>query len=96
MKEDDNLVLKDLAGWSPVMGHTTPLGSDYEIYISPDRTQLAGVHMDDGEVSIIVERKTSKILYLHPKTRRGMRRFGLTEPEFQELIKKYGVDVTKI
>lgn len=94
MVEEKNL--KDLEDWTLVMGHTTPLGSDYEIYISPDRKQLANVHMDDGEVGIIVERKTSKIIYIHPTTLRGMRMLGVTEEEFQRLIKKYGVDVTKI
>ena len=76
--------LSDLRGWlymDPLIRGT------YDVYGSPDGKRLAVVHLQDDEVVVIMERVTGEMVYLHPKTRRGLKRTGLTVQRFTQLVK---------
>lgn len=70
---------KDLKGWKlKRIDNGLYNKSKYAVYVSPDGDKIAQVHMDDNEVSVIYNRKTMKIEYMHPKTALGEKRLGVS------------------
>ena len=70
--------LKDLEGWTQTVS-TPSIRSEsagYTVFMSPDEKLVAQVEMTTEAVSIIFNRETRRIEYVHPITRLGMERVG--------------------
>jgi len=82
--------LKDLEGWSP--GISTkgiwPWREGYTVFESPDRKMVAQVDMTDEEVVLIYNREEKKIEYIHPVTKLGMKRTGVTREQLEAVMGK--------
>ncbi len=75
---DKGKTLKDLEGWTQTisMPSIRPESAGYTVFMSPDKKRVAQVEMTTEAVSIIFNRETKKIEYIHPITLRGMERIG--------------------
>jgi len=80
--------LRDLKGWKELFQMRSPEGNLYAVYVSPDENRMAQVHVDDDEVSLILNRKTNHIEYAHPKTLLGAERV-LGHPVTMEELEKH-------
>ena len=76
--------LSDLKGWRIIGPRVLDL---YDLYQSPDETRLAVIHPQDEDVVLIMDHDTGYAEYIHPTTRRGLERMGLTVPQFIKLLK---------
>jgi len=82
--------LKDLEGWSPGVS-TKGIWSwreGYTVFESPDRKMVAQVDMTDEEVVLIYNREEKKIEYIHPVTKLGMKRTGVTREQLEAVMGK--------
>ncbi len=71
--------LKDLEGWTQTVSTPSlrPESAGYTVFMSPDEKLVAQVEMTTEDVSIIFNRETGKIEYIHPITLLGMKRVGM-------------------
>jgi hypothetical protein len=86
--------LKDLEGWTQTRFSTPSIWSwrkGYSVFISPDGNRVAQVDMSDEEVSLIFNRETKKMEYLHPTTIIGMKAAGVTKEWLEGILAKSGV-----
>ena len=81
--------LKDLEGWTQT-GSTPsllrPESAGYTVFMSPDKKLVAQVEMTTEAVSIIFNRETGKIEYIHPITLLGMKRVGVTKEDMGGIL----------
>lgn len=75
---DKEKTLDDLEGWKKLFTTSSSMGSTYAAFLSPDKTKLAQVHLEDREITLIFNRETKKIEYIHPTTLEGMKAVGAT------------------
>jgi len=80
--------LRDLKGWKELFQMRSQEGNLYAVYVSPDERRMAQVHVDDDEVSLILNRGTNHIEYAHPKTLLGAERV-LGHPVTMEELEKH-------
>ena len=76
----ENKTLKDLEGWTQTISTPSvlrPESAGYTVFMSPDEKRVAQVEMTTEAVSIIFNRETKKIEYIHPITLLGMKRVGM-------------------
>ncbi len=75
--------LKDLEGWTQTisMPSIRPESKGYTVFISPDEKRIAQVEMTTEAVSIIFNRETGKIEYIHPITLLGMKKVGVAKED---------------
>lgn len=70
------MVLKypdDFEGWRELGKMRGPLGSNYLVLESPDGSKLAQIHVEDNDVAIVLERRTRRVLYIHPTSVKGLK-----------------------
>lgn len=85
--------LKDLEGWTQTISTPSilrPESAGYTVFISPDKKRVAQVEMTTEAVSIIFNRETKKVEYVHPITRLGMERMGVAELVLKQMERILG------
>lgn len=84
--------LKDLEGWTQTisMPSVRPESKGYTAFISPDEKRVAQVEMTTEAVTLIFNRETGKIEYIHPLTRRGMERIGVAKLVLKQMERALG------
>jgi len=85
--------LKDLEGWTqtPIsMPSIRPESKGYTVFMSPDEKRVAQVEMTTEAVSLIFNRETRKIEYIHPITRLGMERIGVANLVLKQMERILG------
>lgn len=86
--------LKDLEGWTQTglsMSSIWLWHEGYTVFTSPDEKRIAPVDMNDEEVTLIFNRETKKLEYVHPTTELGMRRVGITREYMEDVLARRGV-----
>ena len=81
--------LKELEGWTQTVSTPSllrPESAGYTVFMSPDEKRVAQVEMTTEAVSIIFNRETKKIEYIHPITALGMRRVGATKRWMERML----------
>ena len=72
------LKLKDLPGWEQSFVIISLLRQrPYGVYCSPDKKQLASVHLDDFDVCFILDRVEKKLTYMGPVDYMGAKITGM-------------------
>ena len=85
--------LKDLEGWTQTVSTPSllrPESAGYTVFMSPDKKLVAQVEMTTEDVSIIFNRETGKIEYIHPITLLGMKRVGLDKLVLKQMERILG------
>jgi len=86
----DRKTLKDLEGWTQTPISTPsvlrPESAGYTVFMSPDEKRVAQVEMTTEAVSIIFNRETRRIEYIHPITTVGMERMGVTREMMERML----------
>ena len=58
--------------WSKLEERTGPLtGTEYTMWLSPDKKLVAMVHEADDELVSVGDAKTGDLVYVHPRTSMG-------------------------
>ena len=84
--------LKDLEGWTQTISLPSIRSESkgYTVFMSPDEKRVAQVEMSTEEVTLIFNRETKKIEYLHPTTLLGMKRVGMDKLLLRQMERKLG------
>ena len=85
--------LKDLKGWTQTISTPSilrPESAGYTVFMSPDGKRVAQVEMTTEAVSIIFNRETKKIEYIHPITLLGMERIGVAKLVLKQMERALG------
>ncbi len=90
---EERKTLKDLEGWvqTPISTPSIrPESAGYTVFMSPDKKRVAQVEMTTEAVSLIFNRQTKKIEYIHPITRLGMERIGVAKLVLKQMERVLG------
>ena len=94
MTEVERKTLKDLEGWTQTEISTPsilrPESAGYTVFMSPDKKLVAQVEMTTEAVSLIFNRETKKIEYIHPITLLGMKRVGMDKLVLKQMERILG------
>lgn len=84
--------LKDLEGWTQTISLPSirPESEGYTVFMSPDKKRVAQVEMSKEEVTLIFNRETKKIEYIHPITLLGMERIGVAKLVLKQMERVLG------
>lgn len=63
----------DFKGWKELGKMRGPLGGNYLVLESPDGSKLAQIHVEDNDVALVFERRTYRVLHMHPTSVKGLK-----------------------